>query len=83
MWINPHEHKLVGRVLAEARERAGLSQDALAEKLGKPQSFVSGYENGHRRVDVLELLRIAAALNADPKRVFARIADERSRVGNA
>ena len=44
-----------------------------AKLLRKPQSFVSNYERGQRRIDVLELLRIVAALKGDPRRVFADI----------
>lgn len=52
-------------VLIRERKRAGLSQAALAAKLGKPQSYVSKCEQGERRVDVVELLAIADALGAD------------------
>jgi hypothetical protein len=41
--------------------------------LEKPQSFVSAYERGQRRVDVLELLLILRAIKADPQLVFAKI----------
>lgn len=52
-------------LLIRERKRAGLSQAALAAKLGKPQSYVSKYERGERRVDVVELLEIAGALSVD------------------
>ena len=45
-------------LLIEARENAALSQAQLAELLGKPQSFVSKYERGERRIDVEEFLQI-------------------------
>lgn len=48
------------RRLREAREEAGLTQSEVAEALGLPQSFVSKCETGERRVDVLELARLAA-----------------------
>jgi transcriptional regulator with XRE-family HTH domain len=51
----------------------GLTQAQLAKLLRKPQSFVSNYERGQRRIDVLELLRIVEALKADARRVFADI----------
>ena len=73
MWVQPREHELVGAVLAQARERAGLTQVQLAKLLRKPQSFVSSYERGQRRIDVLEMLRIVEALKGDPRRVFADI----------
>jgi transcriptional regulator with XRE-family HTH domain len=45
----------------------------LAKLLRKPQSFVSNYERGQRRIDVLELLRIVDALEGDARAVFAEI----------
>lgn len=74
VWITPEEHRVVGKVLAEFRKKAGLRQQDLAARLDKPQSFVSSYEAGQRRIDVLELLRIAASMGADPQVVFAAIA---------
>jgi DNA-binding XRE family transcriptional regulator len=49
-------------LLIEARRKAELSQVQLAKKLGRPQSFVSKYENGERRLDVVELREICHAL---------------------
>lgn len=46
------------RLLKSIRTEAGLRQVDLAEKLGQPQSFVSKYEAGERRLDVLELEEI-------------------------
>jgi len=51
----PAEYALFLRKLREARIAAGLSQAAVARRLGKPQSFVSKCESGERRVDVVEL----------------------------
>ena len=39
---------------------AGLTQAQVAEKLGKPQSYVSKVESGERRIDPIELARIAS-----------------------
>lgn len=73
MWVQPREYKHVGDALAAARETAGLTQSQLAKRLRKPQSFVSDYERGQRRIDVLELLRIADVLQCDPRTIFADI----------
>ena len=73
VWVQPHEHKRVGQCLADARTAAGLTQDELAAKLGKPQSFVSAFERGQRRVDLLEFLLISDALGANPHEIIDRI----------
>ena len=45
--------------LKEAREQSGLTQTEVAKKLGLPQSYVSKIESGERRVDAVELERLA------------------------
>ena len=50
------------RLLVSARRDAGLRQVDLAERLGKPQSFVSKVERGERRLDVVELIVVARAI---------------------
>lgn len=59
--------------LVEAREKCGLTQVALATKLGKPQSYVSKYERGERRLDVIEFLDVAAVLGIDPVKLIKQI----------
>ncbi len=73
MWVNQKEYRAVGTVFVTARERAGLTQAQLAKLLAKPQSFVSSYERGQRRIDLLELVRIAHVLGADPRKLFSAI----------
>src|SRR4051794_10775685 len=46
------------RVLRQLRLGAGLRQEDLASQLNEPQSFVSKYESGERRLDLLELRQI-------------------------
>lgn len=53
-------------LLIKARKDASVTQDEVAERLSRPQSFVSKYENGERRVDVIEFLEIAQAIGFDP-----------------
>ena len=48
-------YKKVLERLQSARREAGLTQVAVAEAFGKPQSFVSKCESGERRIDVVEL----------------------------
>lgn len=49
-------------LLREARVDAGLRQVDLAERLQEPQSFVSKYENGERRLGFVEVAEICRAL---------------------
>ncbi|MCX5617919.1 helix-turn-helix transcriptional regulator [Bombella sp. TMW 2.2543] len=54
------------RLLITARKQKPLTQVELAQKLKKPQSFVSKYELGERRIDVIEFITICEAISADP-----------------
>jgi transcriptional regulator with XRE-family HTH domain len=54
----------VGRVLKDLRVSASMTQQQLAAILGTPQSFVSKYEIGERRLDVLEVRSVCVALGA-------------------
>lgn len=73
VWFGPGEHKLVGDCLETVRLSAGITQRELALKLGKPQSFVSAYESGQRRVDILEFLTIVGAIGGDAQKVLTKI----------
>jgi transcriptional regulator with XRE-family HTH domain len=53
-------------LLRKIREEAGLNQTTLAEKLHKPQTFVSKSELGERRVDFLETLEFCKACGVSP-----------------
>ncbi len=60
-------------LLIEARKAAGLTQACLAEQLGRPQSFVSKFERGERRLDVIEFLEITDALGSKAGRLIEQI----------
>lgn len=51
--------------IRRVRESRGITQVDLALKLDKPQSFVSKYETGERRLDVLEFAEVCDALSID------------------
>ena len=59
---SPAYSKLL-KSLTRARTEAGLSQAALATRLGKPASFVGKYELGERRLDVIELMVVLRMLD--------------------
>lgn len=65
-----HEYAAFLEGLVAARKRQGLTQQAVAGLLGKPQSFVSKYESGERRLDVVEFIQIAKVLGEDPVRLL-------------
>jgi transcriptional regulator with XRE-family HTH domain len=50
-------------LLKELRNEAGLRQQDIAARLGQPQSFVSRYESGGRRLDVVELREVCETCN--------------------
>ena len=52
-------------LLIAIRTNLSLTQSQLAQKLRKPQSFVSKYESGERRLDFIEVLELAECLNFD------------------
>lgn len=58
--LYPEKYELLLKKLRQARQEAGLTQDEVADLLGKPQYFVSRSETGERRVDVIELEAFAA-----------------------
>lgn len=58
---SPADEELVA-LLRQLREKAGLRQRDVAQKLGRPQSFVAKYEGGERRLDVIELRDVCLAL---------------------
>jgi transcriptional regulator with XRE-family HTH domain len=60
-------------LLVEARQSAGLTQAALAAKLSRPQSFVSKYERGERRLDLVEFLEVADALGVQPTQFIKKL----------
>ena len=60
-------------LIVEARKNAGLTQVELAKRLGKPQSFVSKYEIGERRLDVIEFVDVAAAIGVSAHGLLTRL----------
>ncbi len=54
------------------REEAGLRQIDVAKRLSQPQSFISKYELGERRLDLLELELVCEACETDISRFVKR-----------
>ena len=66
-------YRLFLQLLIQERRDKGITQVQLAEKLQKPQSYVSKYENGERRLDVIEFLEIIENLGVDPAEFIKKI----------
>jgi transcriptional regulator with XRE-family HTH domain len=73
------DHRLLLDLLRAARKSANLTQEALAAKLRRPQSFVAKYENGERRLDVVEFVDLAKGLDADPVAFLRAFIESRGR----
>jgi len=69
------QHLLLLDTLTRSRISAGLTQAELAKALGTPQSYVSKYELGVRRLDVIEFIAICRALSLDPAGVVEHLAE--------
>jgi transcriptional regulator with XRE-family HTH domain len=67
------DHAKLVAALIEARKRAGLTQDQLARRLGRDQTFLSLIERGQRRIDVIEFITIAKAMDVGPAELFGDI----------
>lgn len=60
------EYDIFRQRMISARKKAKLTQAALAKSLKKPQSFVAKYENGERRLDVIEFLLVTRVIGINP-----------------
>ncbi|NCO24995.1 helix-turn-helix transcriptional regulator [Candidatus Parcubacteria bacterium] len=63
--IYSKEYKGFLSKIKKARQEAGFTQKEVADKLKKPQSYISKIESGERRVDVAELKRFVKIYKKD------------------
>jgi transcriptional regulator with XRE-family HTH domain len=73
---NRKNQKALLALLREIRMEAGLRQADLAKALRMPQSVVSKYESGERRLDILELRQVCDAVGVTLKDFVARLERE-------
>lgn len=74
--ISSPEYHIFRQRMIVARKAAKLTQATLAQSLNKPQSFVAKYENGERRLDVIEFLLITRVMGIDPCDILREINEE-------
>lgn len=77
--LRSNEQKELQRLLVDARKEAGLLQEDLAKRLEKPQSFVSKYEIGERRLDMIEVYHICKAIGVSFSEFARKIEKEFSK----
>lgn len=78
--IHSHRYKKLLKLLREERKARRLTQQAVAERLGKLQGWVSKYENGEREISLLDYLDIASAVGFEPLKLLGRITSKSPRV---
>jgi len=71
--MKPTRYEVLRGLLAVERQSKGMTQQDVAAKLGKPQSYVSKYESGERHLDLVEFVEVCEALSADPVEVLQRM----------
>ena len=69
-------------LLRNIRMEANMTQSELAEKLNKPQSFVSKYEAGERKLDIIEIYFICECLGIKIQDFVKRLEKQIRDVGN-
>jgi transcriptional regulator with XRE-family HTH domain len=69
--IRSSGHEALRDALIAARKSAGLTQEQLAARLKCHQSFVARVESGERRIDVIELIVLARAMEVDAAELLA------------
>lgn len=63
--LHTKNYLIFRELLIKARLSSGITQAQIAQKLGKPQSYISKYERGERRLDFPEFIEIATILAID------------------
>lgn len=71
--MSTSRYERLRRALADARLEQGLTQFDVASRLSKPQSYVSKYETGERRLDVVEFLEVCEAMTIDADSILSKL----------
>lgn len=72
-WVTSAAYAAAIEVIVRLRQEQGLSQRALAERLGKPRSFVSKIESKERRLDLVEVVVIARAIGLSAEALMTEV----------
>ena len=69
---NSNIAKIIGRNIKQVRSLEGISQEKLAELIGKSSHFISLLERGESGLSISTVIDICRALNTDPNTILAR-----------
>ena len=75
------EQEILQQLLREIRLAAGLRQSDLAQRLNRPQPFVSRYESGEKLLDLPELRQVCHAIGISLNDLVTRYEEELSKAG--
>jgi transcriptional regulator with XRE-family HTH domain len=65
--LHSEDYRKLTAILLQARNDAKLTQQQVADALGRPQSFIAKVEGGERRIDLVEFVALSRAVGADPR----------------
>ncbi len=74
--VDRPEHEILGRILKEAREDAGLTQRELAKNLDRSQAFVWKVETGFQHIDIPTLFDLATIVGKSPEAIISQLRSE-------
>lgn len=74
--IYSDEHRKLREILRRERRAAGLRQSDLAERTGRSQAYISKFEKGDLRLDVVDFVRICTVIGCDVVRVLGEVFGE-------
>ena len=69
--LQPNPYSKLRELLVQARGQT--TQTQVAQRLKRPQSFVSKYENGERQLDVIEFIDVCKALGVSPVALISQL----------
>lgn len=73
--IYSQEHQKLREVLRRERIAAGLRQSDIAKETNRSQAYISKFEKGDLRLDVVDFVRVCRSIGCDPHKVLDEIFD--------
>jgi len=73
--IHATRYKIFISDLIKARKKANLTQQEVAQKLGRPQSYIAKIEGTERRLDIMEYIEIACVLGINPAKPILHLTE--------